>query len=257
MCLILVAFNCSPQYRLVIAANRDEYYARPTAGASFWPDCPNILAGRDLEQRGTWLGLTKNGRWGAVTNYRDPRQVNPEARSRGELVSRYLQSGEDAAEYLQRVQPQAEAYNGFNLFLGDRDSLYYYGNRAPGVKELHPGIYGLSNHLLDTPWTKVEKGKRLLRTMLQEDKTLDFAAVFAGLADQEQALDSELPDTGVGLERERLLSSLFIAGAEYGTRSSCIITVDRNNRAVFAERSYGQGDTQITGERLFEFDIIK
>lgn len=256
MCLILAAYEYVPPYRLIIAANRDEYYARPTAGASFWEDCPDILAGRDLMQRGTWLGLTKSGRWGAVTNYRDPREFRPEAKSRGELVSRYLRAEQEASAYLLQVQAEESLYNGFNLLLGGPDSLWYYGSRGDGIRKLPPGLYGLSNHLLDTPWDKVEKAKAKLREALRESHKLNFEDIFAFLADTGAAPDDQLPDTGVGLEKERFLSSIFIAGADYGTRSSCIITVDRNNRVVLAERSYGPGNMQKYEDRMFQFKIL-
>jgi uncharacterized protein with NRDE domain len=166
MCLILIAHGAHPEFPLVIAANRDEYYERPTAGAAFWHDHPHILAGRDLECMGTWLGVTRGGRFAALTNFRDPRERKTDAPSRGRLVSDFLVTDNNPREYLKDVSRQAQRYNGFNLLVGDLDGVFYLSSREARVQELSPGIHGLSNHLLDTPWPKVARGKQRLQAAL-------------------------------------------------------------------------------------------
>ncbi|PKM90885.1 MAG: hypothetical protein CVU87_00695 [Firmicutes bacterium HGW-Firmicutes-12] len=255
MCLILMALDCHAEYRLVIAANRDEDYARPTEGADFWPDYPDILAGRDLLQLGTWLGITRAGRFAALTNYRDPLNFRQGARSRGELVGNYLQANERPEEYLKKVQATAINYNGFNVLLGDIHSIYYYGNTEKRITKLEPGYYGLSNHLLDTPWTKVAVGKKALQDALSDNKKVHIPEIFKLLSDRRKAEDRELPNTGVGLLKERLLSSIFIDSEDYGTRSSTVVTVNRDNHVVFTERKYFENDHAKWEERQFEFDI--
>jgi uncharacterized protein with NRDE domain len=250
-----MALDCHAEYRLVVAANRDEDYSRPTAGAGFWQDNPDVLAGRDLLQMGTWLGITRAGRFAALTNYRDPLTFKQEARSRGELVSNYLQSKERPEEYLKKVQATASSYNGFNVLLGDIHSIYYYGNMENRIIKLKAGYYGLSNHLLDTPWYKVAVGKKALQDVLSGNKKLNLAEIFEFLSDRSRSEDKDLPTTGVGLEKERLLSSIFIDSIDYGTRSSTVITVNRDNHVVFTERKYFENDHCNWEEKQFEFKI--
>ena len=239
MCLILFAHDAHPEYRLVLAANRDEFYARPTVPAAAWDDAPEVIAGRDLRGGGTWMGITRQGRWAALTNYRDPTEAERGAPSRGQLVADYLRGATDPAEHLESLRPEPAEFNGFNLLLGDRESVFWYSNRAggPGTR-LSPGVYGLSNHLLDTPWPKVARGKRSLEQLLSQAGDLDPDPLLELLLDRTYAADHELPETGVGLERERMLSSLFISSPEYGTRSSTALLVDRAGRALLVERSY-------------------
>lgn len=226
MCLILIAHRCHPRYEFVVAANRDEYYDRPTASLAFWDDTPQVLAGRDLKEGGTWMGVTRTGRFAAITNYRDPSRILSGAPSRGHLVSAYLQGVESAGAYLERLVPQAGRYNGFNLLLGDAAGLYYYSNRAGAPQSLPPGLYGLSNHVLDTPWPKVRRGVSVLREVLdlRSDRLPD--GLLRLLADRTLASDAELPQTGVPLEWERWLSPIFIVAPGYGTRSSTVLTVE-------------------------------
>jgi uncharacterized protein with NRDE domain len=240
MCLIFVAIDAHPNYRTVIAANRDEFYDRPTAPASFWTDAPELLAGRDLRAGGTWIGITRTGRIAALTNYRDPGPVKSDAPSRGKLVSDFLLGREDPVGYLERLSRIAHSYNGFSLIVGKTAEFYYYSNREEKIRTLCPGIHGLSNHLLDTPWPKVEKGKEVLGRFLAEEN-LSLERVLDMLLDRTVAMDESLPDTGVGLEWERILSPIFIMSATYGTRSSTIILVDRNGMATFTERSFDRG----------------
>lgn len=240
MCLILFAHKVHANYPLVVAANRDEIYVRPTAPAAFWEDCPHIYGGRDLEQGGTWLGITRGGRIAAVTNFRDDYTAKNAARSRGELVSNFLRGNQPAADYVHRVGRDAHAYNGFNLIAGDLDELYYASNRGSQVSAIRPGIHGLSNHLLDTPWPKVEYGKKILAELLQHEAQELVDGLFAVLADRAVAPDHALPDTGVGLPRERVLSPAFIISPTYGTRSSTVLLVDHHGQVLFIERSFGE-----------------
>jgi uncharacterized protein with NRDE domain len=236
MCLIFLALNHHPRYKLIIAANRDEFYNRKTAPAHFWPDYPDVLAGRDLEAGGTWMGVTRKGKVALVTNYRDLRNLKPVAPSRGLLVSEYLANGTPPEPYLQQVAGKATAYNGFNLIAGTPDTLAYYSNYKTHPEVLQPGIYGLSNHLLNTPWPKVVKGKKMFEERIEGE--FRHADLLEFLYNDEQAPDDQLPDTGVGLERERALSAMFIKSPGYGSRCSTVITVDYQNRLCFTERTY-------------------
>jgi uncharacterized protein with NRDE domain len=237
MCLIAIAHKVHAQFPLVVAANRDEFYGRPTAQAGFWEDEPGILAGRDLECMGTWLGVTRAGRFAAVTNYRDPADVRSSAESRGTIVSRFLAGAMPAAEFVENLASNAGAYRGFNLLASDGDELYAYSNRDGGPQRLDPGIYGLSNHLLDTPWPKVRRVRERLADALKPAPAPE--PLFAMLADTGAAPEAELPQTGVGLDRERMLSSARIVSATYGTRCSTVVLQGADGRVQFAERTYG------------------
>ena len=253
MCLILLGHEAHPRYRLVVAANRDEFYARPTAPAAWWDDAPGVLAGRDLRGGGTWMGVNRDGRWAAVTNYRDPGAERAAAPSRGELVGDFLRGGEPPAGYLARLAPRAGEYNGFNLLVGEPGTVLWLSNRAPDPRPLEPGVHGVSNHLLDTPWPKVERGKRALGALLHEPR-LDAEPMLDLLLDSTVAADHELPDTGVGLTLERALSTMFIATPEYGTRSSTALLVDRDGAVLFVERTHHPGIPG-TEDRRFDFHL--
>jgi uncharacterized protein with NRDE domain len=239
MCLILLAWRAHPEYPLVFAGNRDEAYERPSAAADFWSDEPGIFGGRDLEKGGTWLGLTLSGRIAAVTNYRDGRAAKTAPRSRGELTADFLRGADTSRAYLERVAPRAADHGGYTLIVGDFDDLYCHSNRGAGIQELATGVHGLSNHLLDTPWPKVALGKQRVSALLKAGETELIAGLFGALSDRTAALDPELPDSGVGLQRERELSPAFIAGDRYGTRASTVVLISRNAEAVFAERRFG------------------
>ena len=255
MCLILLALDTLPDYPLVVAANRDELYDRPTARAAFWEDAPAVLAGRDLRAGGTWLGMDRSGRLAAVTNFRQGEREPEARRSRGHLVSEFLVAPTDGRDYLARVERDAALYNGFNLIAGDAGALHYFSNRGAPARTLGPGVYGLSNHLLDSPWPKVTAGKSGLSALLAGHGDL-VSSLFALLADQRQAPNDLLPRTGVGPEWERLLSSAFIATERYGTRSSTVVLLGRDGRAVFAERSFGPGGAP--GEEVrFTLDLAR
>lgn len=237
MCLIFLSVDDHPRYKLILAGNRDEFHHRRTAPAEYWPDVPHVLAGRDLEAKGTWLGISRQGRISLLTNFRDPATINPSAPSRGHLVSEYLIQDVPARDYLLDVKRRGRQYNGFNLMAGTPDQLWYYSNYAENVQPVGRGLHGLSNHLLNTPWPKVERGKQLLEPVLKKD-TIGPEELFELLYDEQQAPDDALPDTGVGLERERALSSMFIKSPNYGSRCSTVILVDRQNHVHFAERVY-------------------
>ena len=235
MCLILIAYRAHPDYPLVVAANRDEYYQRPTAPAAFWEDHPHILAGRDLECMGTWLGVTRDGRIAALTNFRNPHERKTEAPSRGRLVSGFLESDLAPRAYLEQVALTASSYNGFNLLLGDADGLFCFSSHSAASQALPPGIFGLSNHLLDTPWPKVERGKQRLRAALTREPSIDDLLDL--LYDKEPAREDELPDTGVGAGMERVLSPALITSPQYGTRASTAVLLRKDGEVEFAERT--------------------
>lgn len=228
MCLIALAFRVHPGLPLVVAANRDEWRDRPTAPLAFWLDAPEILAGRDLAAGGTWMGVTRGGRFAAVTNYRDPSERRSMPRSRGSLVTDALLA-DDPEAFLRSLGPNE--YAGFNLLVGDAHRLFYYGSREGTFREVSPGAHALSNHLLDEPWPKV------LRAREAVDGTPDDERLFAMLSDSVAAPDAELPDTGVGIEWERRLSPALIAGVDYGTRSSTVLRLDAAGSIRMEERT--------------------
>ncbi|MBY0146408.1 NRDE family protein [Neobacillus niacini] len=226
MCLILFAYKVHPKYKLMVAANRDEFYQRPTAPAHFWEDDSEILAGRDLEKMGTWMGITKSGRFAALTNYRDPQEATEGKRSRGELVANALQYKGEIKEYMQSLVNNKDLYPGYNLLAGDGDELYYYSNVGQELKKITPGIYGVSNHLLNTEWPKVQAGKEGLAVILKSEHEDYIEPLLTLLQKADQAPDEKLPQTGVSLEWERMLSPMFIKSGDYGTRSSTVLLME-------------------------------
>ena len=240
MCLIFLAWRRHPDYRLVVAANRDEFYSRPTAPAAYWPEAPHVLAGRDLEGGGTWLGVTRAGRFAALTNVRRGMGHIPEAPTRGQLVSEFLLSESAPGDYLQSLAEQAGAYNGFNLLVGDGESLHWFSNRGGRPSTLAPGIYAISNDLLDTPWPKVVRGKQGFQKLLQS-REIHPPAMFDLLTDRQFAADEALPDTGIGVARERELSPIFISAGDYGTRSSTVLLMEGSGDVSFYERTHKPG----------------
>ena len=238
MCLILFSYQTHPAYRLVLAANRDEFYNRPTAAMAYWKDHPDVLAGRDLKGGGTWLGVTRTGRIAAITNYRDPAALMQNAPSRGILIRDFLTGNSSPQHYLAEVSKIGARYNGFNLIAGDTSGLYYYSNRSSGVQQLKPGIYGISNHLMDTAWPKVQRGKALLQHQLNGHEKIDIEKIWEILADRSRPVDAELPNTGVGLQWERILSPLFITSPDYGTRCTSIVLMEYSGQITFTERTF-------------------
>jgi len=253
MCLILLSYFNHPSYGLILAANRDEFYDRPTALLGLWDEAPQILGGRDLKSSGTWLGITKAGRICAITNFRDSAVQISDAPSRGLLVENFLKCTKPPEIYLQNVIKDGHRYNGFNLLAGDKSGIFCCSNRSDGISRLSPGIHGLSNHLLDTPWPKVEKGKKGLKQILSENK-INCEDIFELLSDRVLPSDRDLPDTGVGLEWERILSPLFIKSDIYGTRSSSIVLIGKEN-ITFMERTYTIDGTGSMKHETREFTL--
>lgn len=252
MCLVLVVWRAHPEYPCLVAANRDEFYARPTARADWWQDQPQILAGRDLEAGGTWLGVTRTGRFAALTNFREREQRRAGAPSRGALVASMLANGASVTEGLAYLRGVGGDYNGFNLIFSDGERLGIYESTRGEGRELPPGIYALSNHLLDTPWPKVQKAKSRLQAALAQ--SADTAPLLALLRDDQPAADEKLPSTGVSLEWERLLSSAFVRSREYGTRCSTIIRIGAHGRAYFDEWSWNSFGADI-GSMSMQFEL--
>lgn len=254
MCLILFSFDLHPEYQYIVAGNRDEFYKRPTQPLDFWKDEPLILAGRDLVGGGTWLGVTKTFKFAAITNYRDPSAVKKNAPSRGSLVRNFLAGKASPETYLEHVRKTGHRYNGFNLLIGEKEQLWFYSNIEKRVQKISSGFYGLSNHVLDTPWPKVTKSKSSLKTIFAEKK-IDIETVFEILSDRQYPPEDQLPDTGVGSFWERILSPIFIRSNVYGTRSSSILLIKKNGHTTFIERAFstipGKGVHQNT--RTFTF----
>lgn len=257
MCLLIFAHRVAPGYPLLVAANRDEFHARPTAAAQFWAQHPKLFAGRDEEQGGTWMGVTTDGRFAAITNYRDPARTAPAPRSRGELPLNYLTGQDSPKHYLQQLQASAAQYAGFNLLLGDGQDLWYFsnsglpGNNAP--QRLAPGVYGLSNASLDTPWPKVKIGKARLQEWLQQQRTPDHDSLLQLVDNRDQASPEQLVHQGMGSEMDQLLSAQFIVTGSYGTRSSTTLWYDQAGYCHWRELSFdASGALHTTRETQFQ-----
>lgn len=240
MCLLVLAWNAHPRYRLVVAANRDEYHDRPAAPLTRWPPPADILAGRDLRAGGTWLGVDACRRFGVVTNFRDLVRAPPEAPSRGGLIPAYLGGAAGPGSYLADLAREAGGYGGFNLLLADGESLWYGSNRnTPFARALSPGIHGLSNERLDTPWPKLLRVRRGFERWLRGGGSVEGGDLFALLADRTPAAEDEvLPATGLSPEWERVLSSPFVLHERYGTRSSTLVAIEPTGRCYLAERRF-------------------
>lgn len=256
MCLLVIAWKSHPRYRLILAGNRDEFHERPSAPLNWWQDDARILAPRDLKAMGTWLGVARSGRFGVVTNFRDLQAPAEYAPSRGSLVPRFLTGATSPKEFLDDLRGAAPRYSGFNLLVGGPRALYYFSNRANEAgdklpQSLKPGVYGLSSHLLDTPWPKVER-TRAAFTILLKQPDIDADALFKMLGDRTPAADDVLPHTGLPLEWERLVSAPFIVNERYGTRSSYVLLVERNGRTMLHERRFDPDGIQ-SGVSRFEF----
>ena len=242
MCLIVFAWRVIPGVPVIACANRDEFYDRPATPAGPWPDNPNIIAGRDLQGGGSWMGITREGAHGpkfaALTNIRAPDERRTDAPTRGALVADFLNGDLDAPAYLERIARGADAYNGFNLVLGDRDGLYWFSNRGDGDprngKALEPGIDGITNGLLDAPWPKVLRTKAAFASLLLQGAPEE--AYFEMLADTTRAPDLRLPDTGVPIDLERQLSAVCIEIPGYGTRTSTVVKLYSDAEPELHER---------------------
>jgi uncharacterized protein with NRDE domain len=255
MCLIAFAWKAHPDYTLIVAANRDEWHDRPAAPAAWWNDHPQILAGRDLKAGGTWMGVTRSGRFAAVTNFRDPGDRKSTARSRGELVTAFLLGDETPAAFLTATKEVAHDYNGFNLIVGHGTSLAYFGSSEGVIEILEPGVYALSNHTLNEPWPKVTMARSALDEALQAQMSEDARQmeICAILSDTTVAPDDVLPNTGVGIEWERVLSPALIVTEKYGTRASTILSVAKSGGVSFEERTRAN-DGSVSSVAKFHYE---
>jgi len=253
LCLINFQLHDHPNYKLIVAANRDEFYGRPTSPAKIWKDEPEILAGRDLMQMGTWLGITKQGRFAALTNYRHPEHMGAGRFSRGEIVKNYLTEGSSPRDFLESLRDNKEDYTGFNVIVGDPDQLFHYHNVNDEITKITSGTHSLSNDTLNTPWPKVIKGRENLKNYTKNQKEVHSEELFKIVADAEQAPDEHLPETGVGLDFERKLSPMFIQTPDYGTRTSTVLLIDKSNHVTFVERTFEKGE--LSDENHFSFQI--
>ena len=249
MCLVVLAFGISKTNPVVLAANRDEFHARPARAAYWWPDVGGILAGRDLQAGGTWLGVHRSGRFATVTNYRDADSPAGSFASRGRLVTEFLTGGQSPVEYLQSVDPGAFA--GFNLLVGDASGVGYLSNRGGGLQELPPGVYGLSNATLDTPWEKVERSKSRLAELM-ESRQVDDAALLRLLADSDRGPASEVRDARLPFDVAHAITAPFIVTPDYGTRCSTVVRAESSGRWHFLERRFGP-EGAATGDSQYSF----
>jgi uncharacterized protein with NRDE domain len=252
VCLILFAVDAHPEYRLIVAANRDEFFVRPSAAAQPWAEAADVIGGRDLEKGGTWLAVRQGGRLAAVTNFRDGARKKNTKRSRGLLVSDFILSREMPRDFIHRIEMEPEVYDGFNLIVADGAEVWHYSNIERSGTRVSRGVHGVSNHLLDTPWPKVTRGKEVMAHALGETREGLIARLFEALREERRAADHQLPSTGVGLEWERVLSPAFIATAEYGTRASTVVLVHRSGALSFIERTYEGGNDAAGALRSFE-----
>ncbi len=254
MCLVLLAYDCHPRYRLVIAANRDEFHDRPAAPLAWWQDVPGVLGGRDLAAGGTWLGMGRHGRLGVITNFRDPATYRPKAPSRGALIPRFIMGSAPADEFASRVAAEGADLSGFSLLLYDGRSLAYATNQpAAQARPLEPGVYGLSNHALDTPWPKLALTRERFEAGIEGER-LRPGSLGKLLRDRQPAPDAALPDTGIGVERERLLSAPFIVNDAYGTRCTTIVLIDREGGVLVEECRYDRGGEPV-GRTAVAFQV--
>jgi uncharacterized protein with NRDE domain len=254
MCLLIFAHQMAREYPLLVAANRDEFHARPTAVSDFWAAHPELLAGKDLQQGGTWMGVTRSGRFAAVTNFRDPSRTRVAPRSRGELPLTYLTGAQDPETFLCDVANRAQDYAGFNLLAGDRRSLWYFTNSDNLEPQcLPPGIYGLSNARLDTPWPKVVLGKTRLQALLKAGP-ISHSALATVVTDRRLADQRTLSGQGLDDSMETTLSAQFIVTAAYGTRSSTTVWTDAHDRASWQEQSFNERGA-LSGVQQREFSL--
>ncbi|GAB5410028.1 MAG: NRDE family protein [Balneolaceae bacterium] len=253
MCLITFAYKAHPIYKLILASNRDEFYERPTRKAQFWKEekHPELLAGKDLEAGGTWMGINKRGKWGALTNYRDPSSIRPNPPSRGELVLNYLQNRTLPKDELLKLDKNSDSLNGFNLLLGDTKGVFHYSNVNKIITEIKPGIHGVSNALLDTSWPKLDQAKEDLSRVI-EHKNIEFEKLFELLKKEDKPPENELPNTGIPKEWEKAVSSVFIKTESYGTRCSTLLLIDNYGKVTFIERRYDPKTSMILEENTFK-----
>lgn len=252
MCLVVLAIGQSAELPLILAGNRDEFHARATLAAAWWPDKPDVLGGRDLQAGGTWLALHRNGRFATVTNYRDAEPVSADLRSRGHLVTEFLEGEQPPLDYLQAID--GSAYAGFNLIVGDARGAAYLSNRGADPRELPAGVYGLSNALLDGPWDKVKRSKRALARLLDHDSVSE-SRLLELLNDREPGIADESDTNRLSKAVAHALTAPFIVMPEYGTRCSTIVTADKSGAWRMLERRFdAQGEA--TGDSRFSFAVV-
>lgn len=254
MCLITFAYRVHKKFPLILLGNRDEFYQRPTRSAQLWEQegYPSILAGKDLEAGGTWMGINKDGRWAALTNYRDLTAFKDNAPSRGDLVLNFLKGNNNPQQYLENLCSNNINYNGFNLLVGDDSHLFYYSNQLAQIWEVEPGIHGLSNAFLDTPWPKVSSTKQQLKNAVLKN-TISPKNLFSIMGDTAKVSVENLPNTELSLEKEQLLSAIFIASKDYGTRCTSLILKEKNKRIKFFEQNFGEDGSSIDTIKSFVF----
>lgn len=257
MCLVLLSWKNHPKYSLIVASNRDEYFDRQTLPAKRWEDFPNVIGGRDLLRNGTWFGITDSGRWAAVTNYREQQTYENYSTSRGDLTKNYLTGTASPEEYASMIKKESRDFNGFNLLIGDRESIYFATNRALGEQtamstKLSPGCHGLSNGALNSDWPKVRDGTYKLAKIVRDNALISDGDLLKILRDKRRASVDELPKTGVNLEWEKTLSSKFISSEVYGTRASTLLLVEREtHKTHFIETTFG-----LNSEETQRFEAI-
>ncbi len=256
MCLIVFGYKAHPDYNLIFAANRDENHSRPTRAAQFWDNYTHLLAGKDLKAGGTWMGINKLGAMAAITNYRNPADQKKNSPSRGHLVLDYLKNSGPPEKYLEKIDRNVDAYNGFSLILGNMKKLMFYSNQERTKKEIEPGIHGLSNHLLDTPWPKVKRAKEQLWQIIQNPEFSEDA-LFSLLEDERKPSEEELPDTGIPLHLEKKVSPIFIKSEDYGTRSSTVLLIHKNGKITFTEKRFKPGTKEMEDTDSYQFSLFK
>ncbi|WP_026374842.1 NRDE family protein [Aestuariibacter salexigens] len=254
MCIVFLAVNQHPDYPLILAANRDEFFTRGTKPSGFWPEHPELLAGRDLQAGGTWMGVTRNGKIAALTNIRDPQRIDPNATSRGVLTTDYLLNNIDENRYEAQLINSRQAFNGYNLLYGQWHDLRVYNNHLNRSDKLGDGFHGLSNAYINSPWPKINRGVNNLRQCVEKHEPISVDELFELLKDTSQADPELLPDTGIPIEWEQRLSSIFILGEEYGTRSSTVLLIDRQRHVHWHERSYNN-QAQVFDTKAFQFRL--
>ncbi len=256
MCLITFAYHKHPKYKLILLANRDEFYSRATRKLKFWDTdgYPDILAGKDLEAGGTWMGISKSGRWAALTNYRDPEWKLEDPISRGKLVLNFLTSSNSIEQYVQVLNNEADKYLGYNILIGNPDQIIYFSNYDKSPKTIKKGLFGMSNALLDTPWPKLNKAKMLLKESVTKEY-IDKKHLFSLLHDDTEAPDNQLPNTGIPYKWEKAISPLFIKTNTYGTRSSSILLIDYFGNINFTERRFIHTTGEILEENTYSIPI--
>jgi uncharacterized protein with NRDE domain len=255
MCLILFSYKNHLQYDLILASNRDEFRDRPTAQLDFWDDYPDVLAGRDLMSGGTWMGITRTGRFAALTNFRSMPMIKQNSPSRGNLVKDFLLGNMSASDYIQSIRTNAKSYSGFNLIVGNMSELFYFSNCKKNVLQIPSGLYGLCNNFLDVPWPKVEKGKQQLSKCLNNNSDPNIKQIFTLLSDSTCPETNQLPRTGVSLEWEKMLSPIFIDNPFYGTRSQSILTIKPSGYVSFYERTIHRDNIRKGDIRKRSFQI--